>query len=360
MKKILQVGMSSNYGGIEKVVYELVKDNKEFDISILNLNVNPIAYESQLLEKGFKIFDITPRFVNYKKYKKDIIACLKNNNFDIIHFHLMTYSIFDLYLLAKKYSNAKIIIHSHAEKKYLKWCSLKTKILHIIGKFLIRGDVNLACSKAAGNFFFNNKKFQIVYNGTDIEKFEFKIKDREEIRNQLDIKDNEVLIGNVGLISKNKNQLKTLKIFKEYLMLNKDGKMIFIGKSTKYKKFYNYIKKNNLEKRIIMLENITDIEKYYSAMDYFLFNSLTEGFGVVLIEAQINGLKSYVSESLRDNEIEIGDKIEFIEEKEKNEFWAKKINSSDINYDRRIDKSKTKEYSIESMKERVTEIWKKI
>ena len=57
-------------------------------------------------------------------------------------------------------------------------------------------------------------------------------------------------------------------------------------------------KRLGVNKRVFIISNKRDVEKYYSAMDAFVFPSLFEGLGIVLIEAQANGLECICSEAI--------------------------------------------------------------
>lgn len=57
-----------------------------------------------------------------------------------------------------------------------------------------------------------------------------------------------------------------------------------------------------------MLENIKNVNEYMQAFDLFLFPSLYEGLGIVLIEAQASGLKCFASDTIPKN-VKISDNL---------------------------------------------------
>ena len=60
-------------------------------------------------------------------------------------------------------------------------------------------------------------------------------------------------------------------------------------------------------------------------MDYFIFPSLYEGLGLVLVEAQANGLKCFTSKGVVPEEVKIINELEFINLSNTAQEWAKLI-----------------------------------
>ena len=326
--KILQVGLSSNLGGIEKYLINIHRniDFDKFQIDYLVFKGENVCFYNEISKKS-KIYSITHRNKNYIKFLKELKKFLKETSYDYIHFNLMEFSCFERIIYARKYTKSKIILHSHIANHQMP--NLKTKILNEIGKFLIkRKDIYIkaACSKEAGIYMFKdfkNKKFTILNNGIDIDEFKFNQANRNEIRKKLQI-DNSLVIGNIGRLVYQKNHTFLLDIFSEILKLKKDAILLIIGKGELRNKLEEKASKLNITKKIIYIENTNKVNEYLSAMDVFLFPSLFEGLGIVLIEAQASGLKCFITDSLPDV-INVTKNIERISLDKSAKEWAKEI-----------------------------------
>ena len=87
-----------------------------------------------------------------------------------------------------------------------------------------------------------------------------------------------------------------------------------------------------IEKNTILLENIKNVNEYMQAFDLFLFPSLYEGLGIVLIEAQAAGLKCFASDTIPKN-AKISDNLIFVSLLSSSKQWAN-IMKDNIDYKR--------------------------
>lgn len=365
MKKeinILQIGMSDNQGGIETYIYNLYKNSnkEEFKFDFIDISENKIAFYDELEELGAKIYKVVPRTKNYLRHVKELKKIIKNNNYDVIHIHIMDYSWFEPIIIANKDSNAKLILHSHSASSPNIW-GKKHWLLHKIGKRLCKkAKVNyVACGEKAGQFMFGDKQFKVFNNGIDIDKFKFDENNRKKIRNRLNIKEDTVVIGQVAKLEEQKNPLFLLEIFKKYNEYNNDSKLIIVGEGSLRNKIEAKIKKDKIEDSVILFGKRNDSYKFYSAFDIFVMPSLYEGLSIALIEAQVNGLKCYTSDGV-DKNSNITGNVEFLSLEKGANFWADNFFNKNNSRDRNIINKIPEEFKSQKSYEEVYKFYKKI
>ena len=88
----------------------------------------------------------------------------------------------------------------------------------------------------------------------------------------------------VGRLENQKDIITILKAF-EILIKKINARLIIIGYGSQYNMLKNYIKKNKLQKNIIILTKVSNPFPYYKIADTFVLSSKFEGFGNVLVEA---------------------------------------------------------------------------
>ena len=122
---------------------------------------------------------------------------------------------------------------------------------------------------------------------------------RDKTRKELGISEEEKLLCHIGRLSDNKNQLFLVRLLKELVKIDRSYKLILIGRGAEYNtKIIEYIKDNNLKNNVHLLGVQEDVPKYLNASDMFLFPSKREGFGMVVVEAQLAILPCIISDSV--------------------------------------------------------------
>lgn len=314
---VLIFGLSNNLGGMETYVYNSYKnmDHKiiHFDFVTTSPINKPMAFEEDYIKMGSKIFHITKRTENWFRSNNEIKKILLKNQYDYIHFHIMNYMWWEPIILTSRYTKAKIILHSH-NSKLDKKTFFKNFILDTIGRIKTR-NVNalyIACGEDAGKYLFKKNNFKIMKNGVQVEKYRFNKEYRKDVRNEFKIGFGCRLFGHVGNFYIAKNYPKLISIFEAYLKYDNTSKMILVGNYNNDLEIVNMIRKKGLEGKIILAGMRTDIEKFYSAFDVFLFPSLYEGLSISLIEAQVSGVFCFASSKI-DKASKISNRFEFID-----------------------------------------------
>lgn len=322
MKKILVVVPSLNIrSGVTNHVinyYNVLKKDLKIDFAVLSNDDK--TFRDEIKKDGNNVYNFG-RY-NFKKIKKFFKE--NHTSYSVIHCHVFNFGLPYLYY-AKKYKIPTRIIHIHS----LKYSENRVKC--IINQLLINickklANCYCACSKEAGEKAFKNRNFYIINNGLQLKKYNYSQENREKVRKKLEIKNEQILFGMVGRLTKSKNQIYALQIFKILKESDKyqNSKFIIIGNGEYKNEIIEFIEKNNLINDVIMLENIKDIYNYYMAMDCFIFPSTHEGLGMVLIEAQAAGLPCYCTKTLP-KEVFISSLIHGIALDKGPTYWAKQI-----------------------------------
>lgn len=302
-------------------------DLTKFDITILSSNLRPSPdYMNFFRERDIKCFFINDLrkdgFVKYYKSLKNFFK--ENHKFDLIYSNIANQSLFIFYV-AKKYGIKKYAIHSHATMSSSN--KLKMIINNIMTNIVLHKTNNyFACSELAGKYMFKNKKFTVINNAIDYDKFKFSKNNRQEIRKKYDISENDFIVGFVGRFAPQKNIYFFINLIKDY---NPDLKIMMIGTGTQKNDFVKKCSEYKINDKFIFIDECSDVYKYYSAFDLFILPSNFEGLPVVAIEAQANGLKCLLSDTIT-KESKILKETEFFDRNDFNGCYDKIKDKSKI------------------------------
>lgn len=332
-------------GGVEAVImnyYKHIDRNKiQFDF-ICDSDSTNIPYE-EIEQLGGKII-LCPPYQKITKYIKELKRIFKEGNYDIVHSNLNALSVFPLY--AAKKAGVKIrIAHSHSTSNKKEWKKniLKNTLRPFSKKY---SNVYFACTEHAARWLFGNKTVDkglvtVINNGIDLNNYIYNEEIRKEKRKELNIKDTDIVIGHIGRFMKQKNHEFIIDLFNELHKQNDNYKLMLIGQGPLQEEIKEKVNTLNLNDYVMFLGQKKDANKYYQAMDLFLFPSLYEGLGMVFIEAQTAGLPSLASTEVPAI-ANVSDKAYFIDLNESLAVWTNKINEV-INNDRKINIKKIQE-----------------
>lgn len=329
------------YGGQEAYMINMYSN---FDSKIRYTFATPFSFENTKLKeiidkRGDKIISLKYSFNKFLRKNNIRRSCSKifKEKYDVVH--IQSSSCFALPFFAKKakeYGVKKIIVHSHCGGvNTLRYKIAKKYADKQLPKY---ADLFLTCSFEAAIWKFpkkiiDSKNYLIVNNGIDVDKFKFDNKDRNEIRMQYNISDESLVLCHVGRFAPEKNHMFFLPLIKKLIDANKDFYFIFVGAGELKSGFIDNIKNFKCDERFIFLENIDYVNKIMSSSDIFLMPSLSEGFPMVLVESQTNGLFSIFSDSITEECIITDNSLRLplnVEE------WYYKVNNHTMNVDMRI------------------------
>lgn len=361
MKKIVLVVSGLSNGGVESFILNFFSEInlvEKYDKYIITHNKPSKDVKVKIENLGFKIFTVPSKKESFYRNIKSIDRIFIENRFDIVHSH-MAKSNFIIMKLAKKNGVPLRIAHSHQSMKI---DNGPKKIIHKLIQYMNRKYANkfVGCSEDALIYGFgkkilnNNYSSLVLHNAINLERFSFNDLYRNQLRRRYNISDDEVLIGSIGRFTYQKNQQFLLEIINKLVKVSKKNKLLLIGEGELKDDYLWYIKNNKLQDNVILESPQCDIYKYYSAFDIFVFPSRFEGLGIVIIEAQANGLKCIVSKNIP-KDVKQSNLIEFIDINSIEEWYDKLINIKKRT-NRRIDLTSS-DYNIKKEYKKLIEIY---
>ena len=183
--------------------------------------------------------------------------------------------------------------------------------------------MNLACSDIAGRYMFKSRSFTVVNNAIDAEKFSYSEEARTRYRKELGLVDKFVL-GHVGRFDEQKNHEFLVDIFRSVHEKDPSAFLLMVGVGALKAKIAAKLKSLGLERNSMILENRSDIPELMQAMDVFVFPSVFEGLGMVVIEAQAAGLPCVVADTLP-CAVEATDLLVWLSLNQSAEVWGRKV-----------------------------------
>jgi glycosyltransferase involved in cell wall biosynthesis len=130
------------------------------------------------------------------------------------------------------------------------------------------------------------KKAQTSYYGISRHEInEIKNTNRNESRKSLGIKQDTLVIGAIGRFVKEKNQLFLIEVFEQYLKTNANSILIILGYGPLESELKMLVAKKGIQEKVKILDRSHSPKDLYTSFDLFILPSITEGFGLVLLEA---------------------------------------------------------------------------
>lgn len=283
--KILITLNSSNYGGIEKTVLDLVKGlsvNNEVFVMCPN---GDFYDEYKKYSKVFSYKKVTKIDLNYIFYLKKI---LKREKIDVLHSNdpRITFNS----LLAGFLAGTKVMVsHTHTPISSWQISNFSKKINIFMNSLIVNllSDYEICLTEVIRKQKIlegiNPDRLFVISNCLD-EEFKqevFKLKSKENKKS----KNFEFLC--VSRFSIEKNQHLLVDSFYELSKLYKDVRLTLVGKGPLQIEVKQMVSKYKIEDKVEFLNEIEEKEKVelMHNSDCFVFPTLAEGFGLVLIEA---------------------------------------------------------------------------
>ena len=291
-KKIGLIIPSLSSGGIEMYVLRFlnfIKSTKKITI-IVRSNQKGELYEDYK-KTGVNIIFMPLGYANLKRALK-YYRFFRKMQFDVVCDFNANFAGLSLLLANLAGVNKRIAFYRQG-RNHFKPSVIKNLINNIHNKLVYKYATHiLANSQAAIEFFFsyrkeNDSRFQVVYNGVDVNKYQLK-ETKHDIRKELGIPQNAFVIGHVGRYDQTKNHKTILQVAKHLIEKDCSYVLVLCGRETE--QLQSEIEYLNINTNVLILGYRNDVPRVLKALDCFYFPSLTEGQPNALIEAMLSGL----------------------------------------------------------------------
>jgi glycosyltransferase involved in cell wall biosynthesis len=195
------------------------------------------------------------------------------------------------------------VVHSHSTSSFQNSISFSRKLYEILSFIGARffSNLRLACGVEAGKYLFGTRDFTVIPNGINTKEFQFTRRSRDEVRNEIARKvsiPNSFVLGIVGKLEDVKNISFSINIMKRLLKKIPNAVLVIVGTGELEQKLREKAKSANVDRNVIFLGARNDIGRLLNSFDVLLLPSKSEGFPIVAVEAQVNGLPILMSSNI--------------------------------------------------------------
>ena len=327
MKRLLCVLSSMNAGGAETFLMKLYRhlDRTRYQMDFC-INVSEKCfYEDEILALGGKIFRIPAKSHDLKEFKTQLQRVVSENAYEyVLRITSSGMGFLDL-KLAKKAGAKVCVARSSNSSDGAGW---KQWLAHRLGRLLYASyvDVKIAPSDLAAQYTFGLAAYRagevvILPNAVDLDVFHYDLEGRNQIREELEIESDALLVGHVGRLDVQKNHGQLLRVFRTIEQAQPKSQLVLVGHGTLEQQLRQEAAALGMSEKVIFTGVRSDIPQLLSAMDVFVFPSLYEGMPNTVIEAQATGLPCVIADTIT-READITGLVRYLSLQDTPEAWA--------------------------------------
>ena len=286
-------------GGIESFLFNMYSrlDPEKIEIDIAAAELRESVFTDSLREKGVYFYELSGSQRNVPANHRLFRALLRRRHYDVLHlnaFHGLSLA----YLKIAKENGVPVrIAHSHNTALRRSVAKPLKLLLHDAARrrYAPCATELWACSKAAADFLFPKRLltqngFRFIPNGIDVERFRYDPEGRAAVRKELGISGETLVVGNVGRLCYQKNQMFLLDVFAELVKKRPESRLLLVGEGEDKKRLQARCALLGIAEKVIFYGTTDHVERLLWAMDIFVFPSRFEGLSVAAVEAQAAGL----------------------------------------------------------------------
>lgn len=307
--RVLHIVGSMNRGGVETWLMHVLRhvDRQRLRMDFVVATDQPGAYDDEARELGCRIIPCLHPQKPWLHARTFTRILRVYGPYDVVHSHEHFYSGYVLRVACAAGIPVRIA-HSHNDTTVQEAGAglLRRMYLRLMRSWIDRYATHgLAASRQAasdlfGPTWFADPRWRILHYGIDLAPFQQAL-DPVAVRADLGIPPDAFVIGHVGRFDAQKNHAFVLAIAAAVAQREPTMRLVCIGEGTLRPAVERLAMQMGLANRVHFLGSRPDVPRLMrGAMDVFLFPSLFEGLGIVLLEAQAAGLPCVYSDVVPD------------------------------------------------------------
>lgn len=320
--RILHIIGAMNRGGAETLLMEIYRhinrSKVQFDFLVYNYSNEPGAYDDEIRSLGGRIYEAKRRFYRgpISFYKELIKFFSVHSEYRIVHAHQFLMSGYMLKAAKGIDSSIVTVAHSHIANTFMgnksgianKLRTIADRVGHRI--LLSNADYTIGCAEDAliemtGNKSNNITRF-VMRNAIDPSKFSYNQTIRMQWRKYFNANEDTLIVGNVARFTYQKNHELIINTFANICGEKENSILVLVGVGDREVEMRKLATELGIIDKVFFMGSRGDVNEIVNAFDVFLMPSRYEGLGIVLIEAQANGLQCIISKDVIPDEADVG------------------------------------------------------
>ena len=303
MIRVLHAVGGMDRGGIETWLMHVLRsiDRQQLRMDFLVHTQRPCAYDNEVRALGSRII-ACPHPHRPWRYLSDLDRVLRDNGpYDVVHSHLHRFSGIVLRVARRRRVPIRIA-HSHVAGIDKGAGPLRRLYLRLSEGWLRdNATIGFAASVQAAEDLFGegwcgDPRWRVLSYGIDLASFSV-APERERVRRELGLEAGAVVLGHVGRFVLQKNHAFLLEIMAAARRIDGRVRPLLVGDGPLRPEMERRAGELGLD--AVFTGSQADVARLMlGAMDAFVFPSLFEGLGLVLIEAQAAGLPVIATDTI--------------------------------------------------------------
>lgn len=289
--KVLHILDQVNRGGTETLVLDICRNAKINNLDLVFITCGKGDLFDEFKNSGVKFYYLPRKYPLDLNVIKELRKIIKEEEIKIIHTHVDVSLVHAI--LSSLGTKCKVVqtIHGFSDRKSPKGkFDLRCYLIHLIGSYIL--PVTFTVSDYLRNELikqgFNKNRLKMLYNGIDFNKY-------QGCQAKKNRNENLFVFGMVGNFNHVRNHRVLLEAFKKLIDEGYNVYLKLAGKGELLESMQKYALTLGIKDKVEFLGSVSDISKFLSEIDCFVYSSRSDTFGLAVVEALYAGLPVIVS-----------------------------------------------------------------